>query len=180
MLKKLLSIFLLINLCLGVSACDEPYGVSGIENYHPAYSEFSTSDKIMPDDFLNKFEYVSGDYRYMEENFISWTEPTVDRSLVWLSYDSFVYADAKQYAMDNMVLSESAVEEYNGYVFYDNYADIERDGFSYPRRFKRFGYNDSKNTLIFIGFYHSDRSLSFSEWSAFLEEFYNEWYDFSV
>ena len=176
-MKKLL-IVIFIMVCLFLNSCgfDDTYKISGLENYHPANSEAGTSDGIMPDDFLNKFDYISGDYHFIEENAFSLGKPYLDRSILYLSYDSTVYSDAKQYAMDHMKLSDNIVEEYNGYVFYDNYVD---DDFSFPEEFKRFAYNDTNNTLVFIGFFESGVYNCPTDWVTFLEEYYGDWYDFS-
>ena len=180
-MKKVIFIVLLVLVfCISFNSCCCPntYQISGLKNFHPHNSEFGTSDKIIPENFIDKYNYIHGDYHYIEEG-MSIFEHTVDRSIIYLSYNDAVYLDAKQYAMDNLDLSENVVEEYNGYIFYDNYAD----DFSYPHNFKRFAYNDDNNTLIFIGCYISlDLNEEVNEiadnWGTFLDKYYGEYYSF--
>ena len=176
-MKKIVTIiFIVFCLCLNSCGLSDPYEISGLENYNPHNSEYGTSDGIITDDFINKFDYISGNYHYVEADNFSLFRPVLDRSIIYLSYDSAVYADAKQYAMNNMSLSDDIVEECNGYVFYDNYVD---EDFSFPRNFKRFAYNDTHNTLIFIGFFTGE-DFDLTDWEEFLEKHYGDWYNFSA
>ena len=107
-----------------------------------------------------------------------------ERVLVYIKYDDDTYENAKKYAMENLILSDAPVEEYNGYVFYDNFTN-DGNEFKFPYMFNRLAYNDSNNTLIFLGLYcvHYDDDYLFRlyeyEWADLLEVMYEEWYSFS-
>lgn len=93
---------------------------------------------------------------------------------------------AKEYATENLELSEDTVEIYNNYHFYNNIGSnmlflVD----NYPKAFVRFCYNDANKTLIFLGLYTSGTYLQTAnelsgDWEAFLNEFYGHCYDFSA
>jgi hypothetical protein len=114
-------------------------------------------------------------------------------------YDAENYELAKKCCLTagEMYLSEEAIEEFNGYVFYVNYRNDDPEYFEesgcyrtdMPHFFSRFAYNDEKNTLIFLsyamyGFSGGDETINALEeqaqndWSAFLAENFGMWYSF--
>ena len=171
---------IILSLCFLLTSCSRTIEIRGLEKFDKANSTHSLCQNLLPDDMINKFSYQSGDYFYLEvapEGFGS----IYDKALLYLTYDKTIYPAAKQYAMEQLDLSEEIVEEYNCFVFYDNqnpYVDIS------PYEFNRFAYNDETNTLLFIGFYasmefHDEVDAYANDWGAFLENYYGEFYDFS-
>ena len=104
----------------------------------------------------------------------------VDERILWcFVYDETEYSGAKAALFEILDTSESPVEEYNGYVFYDCFLD---SGSAYPNHFNRVVFNDSQQTVILIGFFHSDHEAIDEKaftWPEFLEFFYGDWYSFS-
>ncbi len=56
--------------------------------------------------------------------------------------------------------------------------------YDYPSWFNMFAYNDQKETLVFMGFYCTDKDYNIAgkvkNWGAFLDEFYGEFFDFDA
>ena len=108
---------------------------------------------------------------------------TYDKSLLYLKYDSETYSEAKAYTLEQLKLSEQIVDIYNNYYFFENLTSRStclKDNFPYS--FVRFAYNDTNNTLVFIGFYSGSgekAKITADDWGGFLEEYYGDWYDFS-
>ena len=177
-MKKFCFTILIIMLCILLCSCT-PFEKHGINNYHPANSDVEITIFLPEGDFLNMFEYVEGDYRFYRYEKIAFAVE-IERAFMYLKYDDEVYPLAKQYVLENNYLSENSVDEYKGYIFYDrNYGER----YFKPSEFRRFAYNDSNNTLLFIGFYEGADYANvsdFPDWGAFLEEYYGEWYDFSA
>ena len=98
---------------------------------------------------------------------------------------------AKQYCLNNMDLSETNIKELNGYVFLENLELAKQKNYlqngvntKFPHHFTMFVYNDTKQTLLFMGFYccadmHEKANLATEEWDVFLNFFYNDFYCFA-
>ena len=174
---------IVIIMCSFLVSCfkSNPMERDDLSRFSPTMSEYGVTQSIIPEDFLDKFAYVDGyccHFCYCK----SFEYSISDRALVYIKYDDDIYSEAKSYVFENLELSGEAVETYNGYIFYNNYSG--RWSIDYPYKFLRFAYNDSKNALIFIGCYTSNDfdkniELTASDWGAFLEEYYGDWYDFS-
>ena len=188
-MKKITWIFLVaICLCICLSACDtdDPFEKKSLDNFSEEWSNYSTTDNIIPEGFINRFAYTDG-YCYHFCFGKDFSFAVSDRALLFFEYDDETYNQAKEYVFANLILSSKPVEEYNGYIFYDNYSEQlfnEESSYAFPYAFMRFAYNDSKNTLIFIGCFTShdfDENMkqTSADWGVFLEKYYGEWYDFS-
>ena len=174
---------ILLLCCMLLSSCAKSFRnfQSGLENFHPANSEVGVCDCLIPSEMISSFQYLNGNY-YKEETASGFYRNICERALVYFEYDDTTYNDAKSYATENLILNENVFTEYNGYVFFIN--ETYQHDTGYPRKFKVYGYNDEKNTLVFLGFYVSVElyeevdELS-ADWPAFLEKYYGEWYSFS-
>ena len=174
---------ILLLCCMLLSSCAKSFRnfQSGLENFHPANSDHGLCNGLMPDDFIDSFEYLDGNY-YKEYNSSGLFRNVCERSLVYFEYDDTVYNDAKSYVTENLILGETTFATHGGYSFFINKTREYDTG--YPRNFNMYGYNDEKNTLVFLGFYVSVElyeevdELS-ADWPAFLEKYYGEWYSFS-
>ena len=178
--------------CLFFSSCsaifaDDADGERGLEAFHPNYSDFEVNRYIIPEGFIDEFEYLDGNFYHMETS-ILFALYACDRTLLYFEYDSETYFEAKAYAMENLILSDAPIHEYNGYSFYLNETASKDDhflgGHFYPHQFLSFSYNDEQNTLVFLGFLvsvelHDEVDAVADDWPAFLEKYYGEWYSFS-
>ena len=169
--------------CLLLSSCAKDFQnfQSGLENFHSANSDHGLCDGLIPDDFIDLFEYMDGTY-YKEYTSSGLFRDVCERSLVYFEYDDITYNNAKSYAIENLILDEKQFAEYGGYSFFTNKTREHDTG--YPRNFKVYGYNDENNTLVFLGFYvsvelYEEVDALANDWPAFLEKYYGEWYSFS-
>ena len=164
-----------------------PYScsTSGLCHILP-YEDLSKPEQAY--DFIEQFDYIEAKYaHYCQDAFFKdWR----CRSIMPFTYSAEVYEEAKQYAMDNFVLSKEHCFSYNGYVFVENitHASTTHDGLDengenkeFPRWFNMFAYNDEKKTLVFLGFYYSDEvtTLTNENIGDFLKEYYYI-YDFDT
>ena len=177
----------------------------GLETFSPQTCSVGYCYHLFPADernkqegesFLNTFAYTEGNFAALTEELPLW-EPTLCREIAYLTYSPGVYEEAKQYALDNFVLSEENRFSYNGYVFIENItyastrhnAEVERLNYldengenkKFPQKFNMFAYNDEKKTLVFLGFYYSDEvaPLTNENIGDFLKEYYYI-YDFDT
>lgn len=171
-------------LCVCLSACytADPFEKRSLDSFSSTWSNYGTTRNIIPEGFIDKFAYTDGYCYHFCFGKSDFSFDISDRALLFFEYDDETYNQAKEYVFANLTLSSEPIEEYNGYIFYDNYA--EHFNFDFPYAFLRFAYNDSKNTLIFMGCYtfedfDKDIEQTSADWGAFLEEYYGEWYDFS-
>ena len=176
-MKKIIIFILFV--CLFFNSCGYHHEVQGLENFDVNESDVELCQGLIPDNFIETFTYKDGNY------FFSTSEKApafvvCERVFLYLQYDDDIYLKAKQYAMEELALSDDMVVQYNNYMFYDNNVNSNR----FPYRFKRFAYNDSNNTLIFIGFdvsveLYSEVDEAINDWGIFLEKYYGEFYTFS-
>ena len=185
---KKITCLLLISafLCFCLSSClsdnDCTTKKMSLEDFSPNISEMSLGQKIIPVDFIDKYNYSDGYFCYDSGYLFSNTSR--ERLLLFFQYDDTTYQLAKEYAMQNLTLSNDPVEIYNDYHFYDNLSD-EYYANKYPIMFLRFCYNDTNNTLLFLGLitmgdYAQTANELSDAYEAFLKEFYGDWYDFSA
>ena len=191
---KKITICILALLILGMVSCsNRPYTISGLDEYHPADSSMGITKHFFPTEdssFLTLFEYADGDYHYYYSGDVH------EKAIATLKYDEGVYKVAKQYCIDNMYLSTTNIKEHNGYIFVENLAYAEaydhlknNKNTEFPKFFTMFGYNDSLNTLVFIGFCakdaYSDKddpkdAYAETDFGKFLDIFFSEYYDFNA
>ena len=78
-MKKLLS-FLLIVICILTffTSCGYSNTIEGIENFSALDSDVSICWQLIPTDFIEKFEYIDGNYHFSTSEkypFMSWLMP---------------------------------------------------------------------------------------------------------
>ena len=197
-MKRLLCVLLLILFLGCYCSCkadiNERYDLEEFGIYD---SEHSICRSLLPRSFINEkghfqkaYDYTDGAYYFDLSALFDF--PVFERVLVWMEFDDENYELAKTccFAEGEMSLSEEAVEEYSGYVFYDNYQTstpeyIEHNKSQFPYDCARFAYNDEKNTLVFVSWHlsRSEESAITAEqiqndWSTFLAENFGMWYSF--
>lgn len=184
-MKKIISSLFLIFVLFSLSSC----GVierTGIANYDKNNSEFGISSNLLPaDNYLQEFEYIEGDYQYIDKGLLK-----RETEIMYLVYQKDIYNVAKAFILDNSILSQTNNYSYNDYMFYENIgrkeninSNIINDEF--PYRFNMIAFNDDKNTIVFMGLRISSENinetdeqlLTFEDMRAFLEEYFS-FYDF--
>ncbi len=132
--------------------------------------------------FITDYKYENGKHHYYEECMNEHNVPT--RSFLLLKYTPEVYEEAKAFALNNIPQYGNDTYSYNDYTFYKNENFVishEKDFF--PRWFTMACYNDSKNELVFIGFYTTklpdELDISQETWKEFIDKYYGEYHDFS-
>jgi hypothetical protein len=172
----------------GLENIDKYSGDFEVDQYLLPDHNFSLNiDYVSPQRFIDDFNYVDGNYwSHVCDSLIPYKHQ--ERVLAYMQYEDDVYIDAKTYAMENLILSEEPIDEYNGYVFYFNDTAREKDHLlrstNYPYSFLAFSHNDDKNTLVFFGMYAHGESVeeiktAADDFLTFLEKYYGEWYSFS-
>lgn len=186
-MKKLLAVILCcVTVFLLCSCFDSNYVIEGIENFSTGDGSIELNDYILPsEDFIEKFENTDIQYRYYG------SLHSDDRSIVAITYTQDVYKQAKEYCLEEMVLSDSMIMEYNGYTFIENVElpiVLKEYGRGLPHHFNMFVYNDTLNRLIFLGAYLSDFYKATPQktqdvvenWGAFVETYFSDIYDWGT
>lgn len=177
--KAVLALILIV--ILSLTSCGSMQK-QGLDKFSHNDSNMSLTLNLIPENFIDDFEYVNGDYYYDDHAPIPFYKVT-ERVFLFLKYEESIYNEAKSYAMEKLSLSETATECYNEYIFFENYSEFQNLN-DYPYTFIRFAYNDTKHTLIFLAFdvsaeLHDEVDQYSNDWGAFLDRYYGEWYDFS-
>lgn len=170
-----------------MSSC-QSVEIHSIEKFELSTSTVSLTQYLLPDEgFIDMFKYTDGNYHYYDNCKLA---NALELVLMELSYDAETYSKAKNYCLESMYLSDENVKEYNGYIFLENLELPQhlnrlenQKNVKFPYTFAMFSYNDSKQTLIFIGFYcgtglHNEVDRDATDWGAFLDKYYSEYYDF--
>lgn len=195
---KIIICLCIISIFLTLTSCS-PVSIEGIDQYQPEISTVGLTSYLFPDDdFLKRYEYSDGAFFYYDEFLV------VEKTIAVLTYESDIYIQAKENCISREFISKNNVKEYKGFVFSENlrlpqaynnlkyeYGTEEIDlslnnayNKEFPNRFNMIGYNDDLNTLIFIGFYCTDDrnekvNLANTDFGAFLEAFFSEYYNFA-
>ena len=190
-MKKTLALISVVFVVLSLSSCYQDKYYNSLEEYTSkmnnqgiGYSntEIDVADHFLPSQtFISDFEYINGGYHYYEENIFK-DNGNPDTSILYLQYEPTVYSEAKDFTLENIPAYGEEVYTYNDYVFYQNENFVSLKGESYfPRWFTMVCYNDTNNTLIFLGFYKSTSDIKdISNWQEFIDTYYGEYYDFNA
>ncbi len=181
-MKKIMIILLVISISFSFASCSE-LKIQGLDSYSKELCSVGTTDYLFPDEsFLAEFKYRDGNFHFYEDG----GSFTLVTTIAYLTYSDTDYEQAKVYCQEKFVLSEEHVFTYNGYHFAENLCNsVANDNlYEYPEQFNMFGYNDEKQTLIFIGYCNSypndkNKQLAETDFGAFLELYFSQYYDFS-
>lgn len=185
MKKNFLHLVLIIILTI-ISGCSKGTDYTkGVDVEHFIYSQSSvgTTSHLIPENFLTMFEYGQNKYyRYTNETtFVPGGD--MDKTLMYLVYSEDIYKESKDYILCEMNLDFSQFKSYNGYVFYFNEDFPHKTNF--PFDYLMAGYNDTKNTLIFLGMScernkYPDLEYGETDFGKYLKIFFGEFYDFDA
>ena len=138
------SLLLSLSILIWLPSCTYTVTVDGIENFSREDSESSLTRFLIPDNFLDMFSYIEGDYAYYDDLSYSGAYET---AILYMNYDKEVYDAAKEYALDNLEFMEDVEEFYNEFVFHQRL--ISSDSHKNKRCF--FAYSDEQRILLAVG-----------------------------
>lgn len=185
MKKRLIFSFILCVIAILLAGCSTGIKYSegvDVQYFSPALSSSGTTSQLVPEKFLEKFEYSENRfYHYTNERAFSFGD--MDKTLLYLEYDDGIYEKAKEYILTEMDLNFTEKREYNGYVFYLNEDLATRTYF--PYQYLMAGYNDDKNRVIFFGMVcverlYPDVKYGETDLGLYLKIFFGDWYDFDA
>ena len=161
-------------------------GYSSTEIDHPEY--------LLPTkSFLRDYSFLDGKYVWREDNPLKGIKNdgiSPEIVLLCLKYGDDVYEAAKQTMMKEIQPYNDTLYRYDDYVFYENSNFIELTGSRrFPEYFTMSFYNDSEQSLMFLGMY-SETILGSSciddiyindidgNWKEFIDTYYGEYFNF--
>lgn len=189
-MKKTNSVILKLALCVGIltfaflcSACGTHSYREGLDNYDVKSAHYVSTNDIIPNGFLEEFEYVNGNFYYSFDEPFPFTH-TIESTLIYLNYDDSVYENAKDY-----ILTAYGIDDKTDWIIGSckNYSFHINNEYKYTQitphsRFVALSYNDDINTLVLIGFYSNDDLYEFENNQIVgfedLLKTYFTWYDF--
>ena len=188
MKKRICMILISVLLLVGCLTACEPYSTQyrrGLPLWTPQDAENGLNTYLLPNEtFIDQYSYIYGDYMYYKKNELS-EKGSYELSLVYMGYTNEDYPKAKQHCLDTMNLSDTNIKEYKSFTFYENMSLPEQLGsvvngenINYPNHFNMFGYSDSKNQLMFFGFYTQDDDVDTTDFDAFMKKYFGLYYEF--
>lgn len=183
---------LLLLISFILSGCNQwlTIEIHGLDNFNAMDCSYSTTRHLLPgEDFIAKFPYEDGDYRYWDGGFAGgWGYAT---ACAYMRYSEENYVLAKDYCLENFTFCQEHTAEFNGYTFM---TIQQTDAISKsevhttcrrPELFNLFVYNDTSATLVFLGYYNGDkdsaeRALLDTDLKAFLESAFLSDYSFEI
>ena len=176
-MKKILILFVAMVVFVSLISCS-PIQICGLDNFNINDSSTGLNVKLLPsEDFLFDYKYSEGNSFFLDQEDWIWG---FEKTIVYLSYSSDEYVKAKEYCLSKFVLSSISKYEYNGFEFYENTCMFSG---TYPKQFNMFGFNDTKCTLMFLGYFNGDPNnekaqLALTDFGDFLEINFSEYYHF--
>ena len=202
-MKRIALILSIFFVFFSFAGCVAPMEYYSLEDYKEkiARSDLGYSDLELdrPEDFLpsqtflQDFTYLMGEFYLFERSafedfFIS--EPRPSKSFLMLNYEESVYLEAKAFVLQNIPVYEDREYSYGDFQFYvnenfmDNFKSTETPAL--PKWFTMVCYNDTNNTICFLGFCNAYPKLDDkymndldNNWESFIDTYFGEYYDFS-
>lgn len=165
-----------------LTACKSLNGtyLHGLEHYNQ--SSIWIAPVLPSSHFLDDYDYLQGDYYYVTEDIISISKPAQEKQLLTLSYSEDIYISAKQEVFNTIKFEMDYELVYNGYTILICSTEVANAGYRIPYCFAMVGYNDNKNTLLFMSFYIDDSLLSDKEKEILAaldsQAYFNEYFSF--
>ena len=184
--KRFNVLILIVFLLPFLSACST-IDISGLENFRKETCSVELTANLYPsDDFLSRFHYEKGSYRYIDKD--DWQYGDV-LAISHLTYTPEIYKKAKEFSLSNLTFCKEHSYECNGYTFTELFCHTVTDEHgvrcNYPKHFNMLAYNDESCTLVFLGYYNGDpnaeeKVLALSDFGSFLETVYSDYFDFGT
>ena len=188
-MKKIVFVIIILLVTITLTSCF-PYKIRGISEFNVGNSSVTICEKLLPNEgFSEKFNSFNKDYLYYYAGY-NFDLRMYESALMYFQYDKETYALAKNEMLNLCILSQETQFNYNEYNFYRNITDLNEtyeklNGF--PYEFNMIAYNDTLNTLVFMGFRISkhisnekeEEIFEFNDFGLFLKEYF--WfYDFNL
>lgn len=177
-MKKISLLCLVCCVAFTCCSCDEQVIVRrGLDSFRRSECSHGLTSYLIPCDLLESHPPLNGDYYYFD--------PVAGngcvKAIMYLKYSEEMYADAKQYCFDNMLLGATRSISFESFTFLDNVSlDLIYPQRGYPYRFNLFAYSDSLCTLLFLGYYSSndaqqiERKLAETAFPEFISLVYSD------
>ena len=151
------------------------------ELYNPNLSSVGITSELIPEYFLDNFEYSDGKFYYHSDYYGFFGLEATEKSLFYLEYTEKNYQTVKEYVLTQMGLDFASEKKYNNYIFY--IYPSRQYSYTFPYRYSLAGYNDEKLTFIFIGSTcekknYPEVEYGLTDFGLYLKTFFGEWYDF--
>ena len=162
-------------------ACGTHAYHEGLDSYYKEMSSVGLTKYLIPDGFLDEFEYTDGEFYYKLDEPFPFSH-TIESTLMCITYSDSIYNNVKNYVLTDFEVNEetdTAIGSCESYAFYINKKSNYKTS---SQHFNAFSYNDDTYTLIFIGFDSADKLYEFenNQITDFDDLFktYFPWYDF--
>ena len=174
-MKRVFLVFLVAFLICSSVSCESVATNSGIENFSIHDCSYGLNQYLIPEDFLNLFDYSDGGYDYYAGGgaYIYVT------TLLYMQYDEDTYHKAKEYVLDHLELIEKTEELYGDYMFFkrDLHFYDSKGKEEHTQRFY-FAYSDEQRILLAVGTYMSGPYMYKSDLLTDYLETYFSFYNF--
>ena len=157
---------------------------SGIENFSTADCSLSLTANLFPSDaFLQEYPYLDGDYSYRYDGGLFQSRATACASV---KYAPEVYDQAKEFCFQQFSVEDKHCFTAGGYRFMEhlchtqvNEQGVRETACGYPGFFNMFAFNDSSQTLLFLGYYSSEENdeiakLAETDFGAFINDSFSD------
>ncbi len=193
-MKKVSVLFCLILILLLFPSCaGKGYIIekTGMTEYRFSEGFFEINHCILPSgDFITQYSPVAEDYHYIATFEHKFDIECDEKSIIIFRYAPSVYQEAKAYCLSEMDLRDIGIPDLNGYCFLENYRlalgredELKNGCKAFPMWYNLFAYNDSGNTLVFIGGYNpecnwdgieEDAKRIIDDWPNYVEQYFPE------
>ena len=151
-MKKTICILMLLSMIIVFSSCTDRDRIEGLENFSSYESSFETTKYLFPcEDFIDRFEYIDGDYYYDYWSNISYSR---DKSFAYFVYTPEVYQEAMDFTLDHMSFLDENTYEFNGYTFVQrDVTELVARPRNFPEWFWMMFYSEERGVIGFFGYY---------------------------
>lgn len=151
-MKKSICLLMLLSMIIVFSSCSGRDRKEGLEEYSSHNSSFETSTYLFPcEDFIDRFEYIDGDYYY---DYWSNGGYSRDKSFAYFVYTPEVYQEAMDFTLDHMSFLDENTYEFNGYTFVQqDVSEFVPSPRIFPHWFWMMFYSEERGVIGFFGYY---------------------------
>lgn len=188
--NKIITLTVFCIIALNLVSCVYKINETGLDNYNPALSTNGITSNLFPcDDFIQKYEYLDGDFEYQEKA-SGGLDLTSEFAIAWFKYKTDVYKQALEYSLATLDINNKNTKEYNGYTFVEYFESGNNTDknpnisswWRYPNMFFMIFYSEERGIIGFISYkaqnFKSDEEKSYSadkDFDVFLKKVYSNY-----
>jgi hypothetical protein len=188
--NKIITLTVFCIIALNLVSCVYKINETGLDNYKPALSTDGITSELLPcDDFIQKYEYLDGDFEYQEKA-NGGLDLTSEFAIAWFKYKTDVYKQALEYSLATLDINNKNTKEYNGYTFVEYFESGHNTDknpnisswWRYPNKFFMIFYSEERGIIGFISYkaqnFKSDEEKSYSadkDFDVFLKKVYSNY-----